>query len=239
MPTRRRSGRTARRRRSPANHLCRTQSSTTARRRRARRVRPLVRRGDRGHRVGVHERVGAVEGVERPHQPFEGLAVGTARSRPRRQPHAVAEPPGQGEHVDGAALAELGLGGVERAVEIRQIRRRRRRGGTARPAACAGRRTSRRAACAATSGSRRRPCSRLLGQRVERFDAGRGEREEVVGRAAVDARTCRRTRPRAPAIAATASSTGTSHGSPTPSATGRTRAAAHRPLTGRCSCGRR
>ena len=60
---------------------------------------------------------------------------------------------------------------------------------------------------------------RLLGQRVERLDAGGGEGEQIVVVAAVDGE--RVTVPRAgAAIAATASSTATSHGSPVPSATG-------------------
>ena len=42
----------------------------------------LVRRGDRGHRVGVHERVRAVQRVERRHQPFERVTVSRSRSRP-------------------------------------------------------------------------------------------------------------------------------------------------------------
>ena len=37
---------------------------------------PLLRGGDRRHRVGMHESVGSVEGVEGPHQTLERLAAG-------------------------------------------------------------------------------------------------------------------------------------------------------------------
>lgn len=95
----------------------------------------LVRGGHGRHRVGVDERVRAVDHVECPHQPLEGVPVGAPRSRPRRQAHAVPEPPGQAEQVDRTPVAQLGFGGAYR-------------------------RTVRRAACAAASGNRRRPCWR-------------------------------------------------------------------------------
>ena len=37
---------------------------------------PLLRRGDRGHRVRMHESVGSIERVEGPYQTLESLAPG-------------------------------------------------------------------------------------------------------------------------------------------------------------------
>jgi hypothetical protein len=42
----------------------------------------LVRRGDGRHRVGMHERVGPVKGVEGPNQAIEDIALRRSGSRP-------------------------------------------------------------------------------------------------------------------------------------------------------------
>jgi hypothetical protein len=187
--------------------------------------------GDRGHGIGVHEGVGAVQRVEGHHQSFERRAVRCACTGPRCESHPVAEPARQVEQVDRSLVAELGDGVVERAVEIRQIRRDVITAQPARQSAAV-----REDLVGQLSPQHQvvgEPLARhVLGQRVEGFDAGRGEREQVTGRAAFDdVSPCRS---RARAIATIASSAATSHGSPTPTATGRDAAATG--TTGRCSC---
>jgi len=82
----------------------------------------LVRRRNCGHRIGMHERVGSVKGVEGCNKAIEGIALCRSRSRPRRQPHPVPEPAGEVEQVDCAVGSELCYSLLERAVEIDQIR---------------------------------------------------------------------------------------------------------------------
>ena len=131
--------------------------------RRARRVRPACpRRQRRPWRRGARTRPS--RRARRTRAPAVRTASPSAQPGPgpRRQPHPVAQPSGQREQVDRTALAQLDLGGVERAFEIGQVgrdvvaaeqRARQQSGGP---------RTPRRAACGAASGSpralaRRRP----------------------------------------------------------------------------------
>ena len=58
--------------------------------------------GDGRHRVGMDERVRAVQGVERRHQSLECVTLGRSRPRPRREPHPVPEPAGEAEEVNRA-----------------------------------------------------------------------------------------------------------------------------------------
>ncbi len=83
----------------------------------------LVRRGDGGHRVRVHERVRPVQCVERRDQLFEGVSIGRSRPSPRRQPHPVSEPAGEAEQVHGAFGTQFGHRLVQRPVQVREVRR--------------------------------------------------------------------------------------------------------------------
>ena len=120
----------------------------------------LARRGNGRHRVWVHERIGSVEGVERATRRSNASPCadpGPAHdARPIRCPSRRVRSKRSTVPADPSSATVC----VKCPIEIRQIRGRHRRAGTASRAGSAGRRRSRRAACAATSSSRRGPCWR-------------------------------------------------------------------------------
>ncbi len=181
----------------------------------------LARGGDRGHRVRVHERVRAVErrrrrrpaarrprpprspGRPRTPAPSGGRAGGSGRRRRRSRSSPSSATVASsacvevGEVVDDVALAEEQVRHRAAAVEdlVGQLAAQHQVVGDA-------------------------LARHLLGQRVERLDAGGGEGEQVAVATAVDDEGVAVRSPGPGAISATASSTGTSQGRPTPSASG-------------------
>ncbi len=81
----------------------------------------LARFGHGRHRVGMHERVGPVKGVECCNQAIKDIALRGTGSGPRGESHPVPEPAGEVEGVNGAFGSELCGGVFERLVEIDQI----------------------------------------------------------------------------------------------------------------------